>query len=91
MVVTMDDPKTALQTVVSARRDWPELPIYARVRDEDHAKALLSAGATHVILEAREAALQLGEAVMVGAGVPEDAARDLVAERREAATFSPSA
>jgi hypothetical protein len=35
-----------------------------------------------VILEAREAALQLGETVLVGSGLPESVARDLVAERR---------
>lgn len=82
LVVTMDDPKTALQTVISAHRDWPKLPIYARVRDAAHANAFLDAGAKEVILEAREGALQLGETVLVGVGLPEDAARDLVAERR---------
>lgn len=91
LVVTMDDPKTALQTVAAARNDWPNLPIYARVRDEDHASELLRAGATHVILEAREAALQLGEAVLVCAGLEESAARDLVVERRDATKFIPAA
>ncbi|MGD9543489.1 MAG: cation:proton antiporter [Methylocystis sp.] len=82
LVVTMDDAKTTLQTVDAAHRDWPDLPIFARVRDEAHAAALLKAGATSVILEAREAALQLGETVLVGVGLPESVARDLVAERR---------
>jgi CPA2 family monovalent cation:H+ antiporter-2 len=91
LVVTMDDPATALQTVVCARRDGSTLPIYARVRDEDHATALLDAGATLVIEEAREAALQLGEAVLVGAGMPEPVARDLVAERRATLQAEPPA
>ncbi|MBG0796585.1 cation:proton antiporter [Methylocystis sp. L43] len=82
LVVTMDDAKTTLQTVKAAHRDWPDLPIFARVRDEAHANALLKAGAKSVILEAREAALQLGETVLVGVGLPESVARDLVAERR---------
>jgi len=35
-----------------------------------------------VILEAREAAFQPGETVLVGVGLAESVARDLVAERR---------
>lgn len=91
LVVTMDDPETALQTVICARRDGSTLPIYARVRDEDHAAALLDAGATLVIEEAREASLQLGEAVLRGVGVPEEAARGLVEERRAVMQADPSA
>lgn len=90
LVVTMDDAKTTLQTVKAARRDWPELPIFARVRDEAHANALLEAGATSVILETREAALQLAETVLIGVGMPESVARDLVAERRMIAQASPA-
>jgi len=63
----------------------------ARARGEDHASELLRVGATHVILEAREAALPLGEAVLVCAGLEESAARDPVVERREATKFIPAA
>ncbi|MBY0339507.1 MAG: cation:proton antiporter [Acetobacteraceae bacterium] len=84
LVLTMDDPERARSVAEAARRSWPRLPIHARARDEAHARALLEAGATHVVPEAAEASLQLGEGVLVEIGVPDDAARALVAERREA-------
>lgn len=84
LVITMDRPDAALAVVAAARQQWPELPIYARVRDAAHARALLAAGATRVVLEVTEASLQLGEAALAAAGVPDEAARALIAERREA-------
>lgn len=85
LIVTMDDPTLAARVVASARQDHPNLPIYARVRDDAHARELLVAGATAVTPETTEASLQLAEAVLVGIGVPEDAARDVVAKRRDLA------
>jgi monovalent cation:proton antiporter-2 (CPA2) family protein len=83
LVVTMDDPETARRVVATAHHDWPSLPIYARVRDDLHARELVAAGATHVTPETTEASLQLGEAVLIGAGVPNEAAREIIAEARE--------
>jgi CPA2 family monovalent cation:H+ antiporter-2 len=82
LVVTMDDPALAARVVAAARKNHPGLPIHARVRDDEHALELLAAGATDVVPETTEASLQLGEAVLIGVGVPEDAARDLVADQR---------
>jgi CPA2 family monovalent cation:H+ antiporter-2 len=82
LVVTMDRPDTALAVVKAARAHWPALTIHARVRDEAHARALLAAGASHVVLEVTEASLQLGEAVLTSLGVPDDAARAVVDEQR---------
>jgi CPA2 family monovalent cation:H+ antiporter-2 len=83
LVVTMDDPSIARRVVEAAHRDWPHLPIYARVRDDVHARELLAAGATRVTPETTEASLQLAEGVLIGAGVPDDAAREIIAEARE--------
>jgi CPA2 family monovalent cation:H+ antiporter-2 len=83
LVVTMDDAELAERVVDVAHRSWPRLPIYCRARDPDHAARLLHRGATRVIPEAMEATLQLGEAVLQGAGIPEDAARQLIEIRRE--------
>lgn len=82
LVVTMDDPVATRRVVDAAHRDWPDVPIYARARDEEHARDLIAAGARHVTLEATEASLQLGEAVLVGSGVPDEAARGIIAEAR---------
>lgn len=83
-VVTMDSADAAERVVGAVRAARPQMPIYARARDTAHALRLLSAGATHVIPETVEASLQLGEIVLTGVGLPEDAARTVVeAARRE--------
>ncbi len=84
MVVTLDSPRFAEDMVATARRHWPELTIYARARDKDHALRLIGTGASHVIPETTEASLQLSEMVLMGAGVPDDAARRIVEVRRQA-------
>jgi CPA2 family monovalent cation:H+ antiporter-2 len=85
LAVTMDDAAAVRRLVEAVHRTWPELRILARVHDEAHAQELLAAGADHVTPEATEASLQLGEAVLVALGIPEEAARRLVDDEREAA------
>lgn len=84
LVVTMDNPKATESVVRAAGRNWPMLPVYARARNGTHAAELLEAGARHVIPETVEASLQLGESVLLGVGVPDDAARTIVDARRRA-------
>jgi K+:H+ antiporter len=82
-VATMDVPSAAEQVVEEVHRNWPHVPIYARARDTVHATRLMARGATHVIPETTEASLQLSEMVLIGAGVPGDAARHLIEGRRQ--------
>ena len=84
LVVTMDNPQTAERVVDSARRHWPDLLIYARARDGAHAARLIEWGASHAIPETVEASLQLGEMVLMGVGVPDQAARRIIEARRQA-------
>ncbi len=84
LVVTMDSPHTAEHVVGTARRHWPDLLIYARARDRAHAARLIDRGASHVIPETVEASLQLGEMVLMGVGVPDQAARRIIEARRQA-------
>jgi CPA2 family monovalent cation:H+ antiporter-2 len=58
-IVTMDQPAAAMHAVLTARSEYPDLPIFARSRDEIHALELRSAGATAVVPETLEAGLQL--------------------------------
>ncbi len=88
LVVTIDNPRATEHIVAATRRDWPDLAIYARARDVDHAKRLIELGATHVVPEAIEASLQLGEHVLIGAGFPEDAARHMIEIRRQEAQIA---
>ena len=85
LVITMDSPNSTEQVVAAARQNWPNLPIYARARDTEHAIRLISQGANHVVPETTEASLQLSEIVLMGAGVPDQAARHMIDVRRQAA------
>lgn len=51
LVVAMDNAKTALQLVGWLHYIFPELPIFARAQDDEHAEALKKAGASVVIPE----------------------------------------
>jgi CPA2 family monovalent cation:H+ antiporter-2 len=84
LVVTMDSPHTAEHVVATARHHWPDLLIYARARDRAHAARLIARGASHAIPETMEASLQLGEMVLMGVGVPDQAARRIIETRRQA-------
>jgi CPA2 family monovalent cation:H+ antiporter-2 len=85
LVITMDSPSSTEQVVTATRQNWPNLPIYARARDTDHAIRLVGHGANHVVPETTEASLQLSEIVLMGAGVPDQAARHMIDARRQAA------
>ncbi len=83
LVVSMDSPHVVEQVVATARQHWPDLPIYARARDRFHAARLIARGASHAIPETIEASLQLGEMVLLGIGVPDQAARRIIEARRQ--------
>ena len=85
VVVTMNDAQKTERVVQAVRARWPDLPIYVRARDGAHAKHLMDIGATDVVPETVEAALQLGDIVLKGVGMPEEAADRRIAAEREAA------
>ncbi|NJN51807.1 MAG: potassium transporter TrkA [Gammaproteobacteria bacterium] len=82
LVVTTDDPDAAHRVVETARGLAPQLPILVRAHDSDHAAELLAVGATAVIPEVLEAALQLGQALLEKVGLPPDSVRALVESQR---------
>lgn len=83
VVLTMDQSSPALRAVQSIRREWPNLPILARARDERHALALREAGADTVIPEALESALQLAALALARAGLPGTVLSGLLERERE--------
>lgn len=84
IVVTINDAPAVERIVAEAKRAWPHVPVYARARDSEHARRLHAAGATLASPDAVEAALQLGEALLNGVGVPDELSSRIIAERREA-------
>jgi CPA2 family monovalent cation:H+ antiporter-2 len=83
IVLTMDHPSSALQAVRGIRREFPNVPLYARSRDEKHARALKLAGASVVVPETLEASLQLSAFVLEAMGLDERVVDDIVDHERE--------
>jgi voltage-gated potassium channel Kch len=83
LAVTMDNPSKADEVVQTARKENPNLKIIARARDERHAMKLYLSGVTEAVPETIESSLQLGEALLVEAGVPMGLAIASVHERRD--------
>ncbi|WP_151448004.1 cation:proton antiporter domain-containing protein [Lacisediminimonas profundi] len=83
IVLTMDDPDSALRAVEAIRRSYPELPLFARARDEGHAFLLLKAGASQVIPETLETGLQLAVFALQSLGIAESEAAHLTQLERE--------
>lgn len=83
LVVTMDQPVAAMHTVRAARIAYPNLPIFARSRDELHAQELRAAGATAVVPETLEAGLQLSGFALHSLGLPESLISAALQDERE--------
>jgi monovalent cation:proton antiporter-2 (CPA2) family protein len=78
-VLTTDDPETSVRTARLLRRLYPNLKVFARARNRQHAFKLMDLGVHAVIRETFHSSLEMGEQVLRALGLPPDAA----AERRE--------
>jgi CPA2 family monovalent cation:H+ antiporter-2 len=83
IVLTMDNPASALQAVRGIRREFAEVPLFVRSRDERHARSLKRAGATVVVPETLEASLQLSAFVLESMGLDERTVDDIVDRERD--------
>ena len=83
LAVTMDNPMRVDDVTKTARAERADLKIIARARDERHAMRLYMAGVTEAVPETIESSLQLGEALLVEAGIPMGLAIASVHERRD--------
>ena len=83
IAVTMDQPKKVEDVTVAARAERADIKIIARARDDRHAVKLYGLGVTEAVPETIEASLQLGESVLVGAGVAMGLAIASVHEQRD--------
>jgi CPA2 family monovalent cation:H+ antiporter-2 len=83
LALTVNSSSAADHIVAAARRERADVRIIARARDEKHAMHLYEIGASEAVPETVEAALQLGEAVLIEAGIPMGLAIACVHERRD--------
>jgi CPA2 family monovalent cation:H+ antiporter-2 len=64
VVVTLDNPKAALQVVALIRYIFPELEVFARARNDHHARELEEAGAHLVVPELIQTGVKLASEVI---------------------------
>jgi CPA2 family monovalent cation:H+ antiporter-2 len=83
IVLTMDHPSSAMQAVRGIRREFPDARLFARSRDEKHARALKQAGASVVVPETLEASLQLSAFVLEAMGLDERVVDGIVDRERD--------
>lgn len=83
LAVTMDNPNRVDDVVRTARAARDDLKIIARARDERHAIRLYGSGVTEAVPETIESSLQLGESLLVEAGIPMGLVIASVHERRD--------
>jgi CPA2 family monovalent cation:H+ antiporter-2 len=84
VVVTLDHPQRAARTVAMLRREFPDVPVIVRARDNRHRDELMRAGATMIIPEMLEGSLSLGRSVLRTVGVSDDETEAIVNDFRRA-------
>jgi glutathione-regulated potassium-efflux system protein KefB len=70
-VLAIDDIEASLRTAELVRVHYPEVPIFARARNRNHAHRLLDVGVTNVQRETLLSALETTRQVLVGLGFSE--------------------
>jgi CPA2 family monovalent cation:H+ antiporter-2 len=82
MIITVDDPKSTEIIVKTCHKIRPDLPIFARAQDVDHAQDLYQAGAHFVVPDAIEAGLQMSARALEEIGYDAQTVRDIIATER---------
>lgn len=72
VVLTIDQPGTVSRAVITLKRNFPNIPIFVRARDVDHAQKLEKAGAIVIVPEMLEPSLQLGTAILMNIGISKE-------------------
>jgi monovalent cation:H+ antiporter-2, CPA2 family len=83
IVVAMDNPASALHAVRAMHRRYPDIPLFARAKDEKHALMLRQAGAAVVIPETLETGLQLSAVVLSTLNIDDAVVAQALEQERE--------
>jgi glutathione-regulated potassium-efflux system ancillary protein KefC/glutathione-regulated potassium-efflux system protein KefB len=70
-VLAIDDPEASVRTAQTVRENFPNLPIYARARNRNHAYRLMDAGVQVVWRETFLSSLDMAGALLTGLGYRE--------------------
>lgn len=69
LVLAIDDVDASLRTAQIVRRNFPDLPIFARARNRDHVHRLMDLGITHIQRETFAGALETTRDLLTGLGL----------------------
>ena len=83
LVLAIDDVDASVRTATLVREQFPQLRIFARARNRQHAFALMDAGVTEVIRETYASSLEIAAAVLEALGDTHATAREVVRRFRE--------
>ena len=70
IVLAVDDVEASVRAAENIRRHFPDVPIYARARNRQHAHRLMDIGVRVIVRETFDSSLNLGEQLLVGLGWP---------------------
>lgn len=82
-VLATDDPEANIRTARVVKRAFPNLKIYARARNRQHAFKLMDMGVTSVTRETFLSSIEMGRQIMEALGVPPDVALERAHRFRE--------
>jgi glutathione-regulated potassium-efflux system ancillary protein KefC/glutathione-regulated potassium-efflux system protein KefB len=82
-VLAIDDVDASVRTAELVRTQFPRLKVFARVRNRQHAFALLDAGVTNFIRETYFSSLELAASVLQALGESQASARNTVKRFRQ--------
>jgi K+:H+ antiporter len=83
VIITIHTHARIDEIVKEIRMHRPEIPIFSRARDAEHARHLYRIGVTDAVPETIEASLQLSEAALVGLGIPTGSVIASIHEQRD--------
>jgi glutathione-regulated potassium-efflux system protein KefB len=83
LVLAIDDVEASVRTAELVREQFPQLKIFARARNRQHAFSLMDAGVTDVIRETYASSLEMAASVLQALGVTPAEAREAVRRFRQ--------
>ncbi|MBV8497566.1 MAG: cation:proton antiporter [Gammaproteobacteria bacterium] len=83
LVLAIDEVDSSVRTAELARTQFPQLKIFARARNRQHAFALRDAGVTEIIRETYVSSLEMAAAVLEALGETPASAREAVRRFRQ--------
>ncbi|MEG6507414.1 monovalent cation:proton antiporter-2 (CPA2) family protein [Methyloligella sp. 2.7D] len=82
-VLAIDDVEASVRVAETVRRNFPDLPIYARARNRTHVYELMDLGITHIQRETFLDALELTKDMLQGIGLSSREAKRLIETFKE--------